>query len=213
MRLTSLLRFSPLLVIAAALAAPACGGTVVGTGGGAGNGTTSTGTGTTTTGTVTAFDACTGPGQCLLVDKGCCSSCGTESLDSKVPINAASSEAYFQSICPEPVPCPACASQPNPNLFAYCEAGQCVAADVTTNFVSACVSDADCHLRNGSACCEQCTGSLDQLIAVSVANNLPALLCGPNDGCPKCLPSYPIDAVAICSAGHCAVALKGGGNP
>lgn len=217
MSLTSLLRFSPLLVLVAAMAAPACGGSVVGTGGGAGNGTTTTNTGTTTTSstgttTNTGIDACTGPGQCILVSTGCCPGCGIAQLGSMTAINADHQEEYYQDLCPEPVACPACESAPNPNLFAYCEAGHCVAADVTTHAVSACVTDSDCHLRNGSACCEECIGSVDQLIAVGAGNDLVGLTCGPNEGCPKCLPVYPQDAVALCAGGHCAVAFMGSGG-
>lgn len=202
------LRASPLLFLVAAASAPGCGGTVVDPGTGGTGTTTGTTTGTGST-TGAAFDACDGPGQCVLVPSSCCGSCGTQSLESMTAVHADHTAAYFESLCPDDVACPACAALPNPNLFAYCESGHCVAADAKTHAVSACTADADCRLRLGADCCEPCDGSADQIIAVSLDNDLKGLVCTPNEGCPKCAVQYPPNAAAWCTGGHCAVVLEG----
>lgn len=194
------------------LVASGCGSTVVEPGaGGGGSGATTTGTTTTTTTTGTGgFSSCDGPGQCVLVEQGCCSSCGTQSLDTLVAVNAAQASAFHQSVCPEEVPCPACASQQNPNLFAYCDSGTCRAADVRTHEVSACSSNGDCSLRIGTSCCEPCSGPGFEL--TSVSGSLETLVCSPSTACDDCAPQYPFDAAAVCSNGHCGVAFKADGG-
>lgn len=201
--------------------AAGCGGNVtVGTGGsgatgagGAGGSAGTTGTaGSGATGTPT-FGACNGPGECMLAVPGCCSPCGMPELGAFVAINVAEATEYHNAVCPEETPCPACDTSPNPNLFAYCDAGKCVAADVRQHPVSACATGQDCHLRYGSGCCEGCgPASVSDLIAVSwdASPSLPALVCSPNADCPECLPGYPPEAAAFCAdGGHCEVVLAG----
>lgn len=208
MRITTMLHASPLLLVLTLAASAGCGSKVVAGGGSGGTGTGGTSSGD---GGSTSFTACNGPGQCELVGTGCCGSCGTPELTGKTAVNSAQADAYFKSVCPEPVPCPACAEQPNPNLFAYCDSGNCRAVDVRTDALSACNTDADCRLRFGTDCCESCSGDTSQLVAVSVSNDLGALTCSPNEDCPGCIPGYPPGAIAICNAGHCMVDLAGGG--
>lgn len=183
--------------------------------GGGGNGQTGV---TTSSGSLTStspidFAACDGPGQCMLAEPGCCPACGIPELGAFAPINSKYEADYQKYVCPEPTPCPACETIPNPNLFAYCDAGHCVAADVRTHAVSACKSSSDCHLRAGSACCEACGDvSFDSLIAVSGTSgvSLASLVCSPNGDCPDCIPNYPA-AVATCADdGHCQVEPGGG---
>jgi hypothetical protein len=191
-------------LVTLALSVNGCGGNVVAPGsGGGGTSTTTTGTTTSTTG---GFFSCDGPGQCLLVEPGCCSGCGMQEIDALVAVNSAQVSAYHKSVCPVETPCPACASQPNPNLFAYCDNGTCRAADIRTHEVSACSSNADCHLRLGPGCCEACGGSAFELTAVSAG--LEALVCSPSTACDDCVPQYPLDAEAVCSNGHCGVVFK-----
>jgi hypothetical protein len=207
MRLAILLRASPLLLLSA-LAASACGGSVaVGTGGDAGTG--GAGAGGAGTG---SFTACTGPGQCVLASDGCCESCGVTGLTGKTAINSAEAGPYQKYVCPEPLPCPACATVPDPNLFAYCAGASCAGADLRTDAASACTQASDCVLRLGSACCEPCSGDTSQVVAVNKVNDLKARLCAPDAACAKCLPQYPPDAAATCDAGHCAVVLAGIGG-
>lgn len=197
MRFTTMLYASPLLL------AFGCGGKVIagGSGGNGGNG-----------GGADTFTACDGPGQCVLVGNSCCGTCGEEDLAGKKAVNGAQADAYFQSVCPDPTPCPACAAQPNPNLFAYCDNGTCRAADVRTHAVSACTSDADCTLRGGTECCQPCMPTDSELTAVNKTSDLSSLVCAPDEACGLCLTQYPPDAAAICNAGHCEVILAGLGG-
>lgn len=194
-----------------ALSIVGCGGNVSvdstsGGGGGAGGGTT---TGTTT-GTGNDFTSCDGPGQCVLAVPGCCSGCGVPEVGDFAAVNSAKLDAYHTSVCPEETPCPACEGGINPNLFAYCDAGKCVAADVRTHAVSACATSADCHLRVGAGCCEGCgpVSESDLTVTSNAVPGLEALVCGPNAGCPECAPQYPPDVAPSCGGdGHCELVL------
>src|SRR4051794_10261503 len=86
------------------------GGSGAGAGGGGGGGD---------------FGACDGPGQCELVATGCCGGCVTPELSSLAAVNQARAADFAKSVCPEPLPCPKCAAQPNPNLFTTCQEGHC----------------------------------------------------------------------------------------
>ena len=196
--------------------AAACGSEVEGGGNGGTGGTDGTG-GTGGTGGAGGgggqgadgqIAACDGPGQCTLVQNSCCGPCGEPTLGDYDAVNAESADAYFNVfVCPEPMPCPACAITPNPDLFAYCEAGKCAGADVTAHAFSECTTAADCTLRMGLGCCEGCAGDAAALVAVA-SSELAALhdaICPPDFGCPACAPMYPPEWKADCVAGHCAV--------
>jgi len=188
----------------------ACGGNVTVSAGGSGGGT-STGGATSSTTSSTApddFTSCTGPGQCTLALPGCCPSCQVPELGSFTAINAAKVDAYSKFVCPEPTPCPACDPPPNPNLFAYCKEGTCVAADIRQEPLSACADNGDCRLRNTAECCEVCFGDSNNLIAMrsDATSTLMGLMCAPDAACSKCLPQYPPTALPYCGEdGHCAV--------
>lgn len=154
------------------------------------------------------FNACTGPGQCILTFPGCCDGCGVPELGDVVAIHKDNFEAFHQSACPNETECPKCASVINPNLFAYCDLGTCKAADTRTHHVGACVSDTDCRLRIGTSCCESCiAASTSDLTAVSTSSELESLVCEPMTGCPACAPQYPPEASAFCADGQCAVVI------
>ena len=208
MKRTHTLACSTALFLLAALGATTgCGGDV--SGGSGGTGGSGAGTTTSTTTATTTYDSCDGPGQCVITHGGCCAGCGMPEAETVVAVNAAQIEGYRESVCPEGGACPACATQLNPNLFAYCDAGHCRAADVRTHAVSACATSADCTLRFGTDCCEPCGGSNEMLTAVSGAGGLSSLVCGAFMPCPPCVPQYPTDATVICDLGHCQVALAG----
>ena len=203
MRIPTFLRVLPPLFLLA-LTFPACGGKVVvetGAAGGGGGGPAPS-----------EYNACSGPGQCVLVSNSCCGTCGTVTLADQAAINITQGAAFLETVCPEPTPCPACASMANPNLFAICEQGTCRGADVRTEPESACTTNADCQLRYGTGCCDSCDGAPWQLVAVSTSSNLSASQCAPGTGCDGCLPQYPKDAEAICSNGHCQVVFAGQGG-
>lgn len=153
--------------------------------------------------------ACTAVGQCELAAKGCCGTCGTPTVNDVNGVNRTQGQAYQDDNCPGPIPpCPACASQNNPNLAAFCVQDACTAIDVRGDAVSACTTDADCRLRY-SDCCESCgQASPDMVIALSQsgASVYRSQVCAPDQACDKCLATYPDTVKAICAAtGHCAV--------
>ena len=209
MRVRTLIVASSLALLAALGAASGCGGNVVTETGGTG---TTSGTGTSTgTGGGDTFGACNGPGQCELATVGCCPACGNPTITTFEAVNSSEAAAFQKYTCPAPQPCPNCASFVDPNFYAYCDAGHCTVGDIRTDPVSACSSDADCVLRQGSACCEGC-GDGSELVAVSVNGGFSSLVCPPNVDCPGCIPTPPTSAFAACVGGHCAVELTGAGN-
>jgi hypothetical protein len=217
MRAIATLYASPLLFIVALATFEGCGGDVVvgtkssGAGGSGASGSGAGGVGGSG-GSTSGYAACDGPGQCVLVTNGCCESCGPEDLSTKAAVNVAQIEAFRASVCPSPQPCPMCASQPNPNLFAYCDQGTCRAADVREHPVSACTADSDCQLRFGASCCGGCVGDTSQLTAINTSGDLGALVCASNTPCPDCVPVFPPDAITACFDGHCEVLLAGLGG-
>jgi hypothetical protein len=182
-----------------------------GAGPGSGNATNgSAGPATSGAGGNASFGKCTGPGQCILAEPGCCGSCGRIGLDDVEPIHQDQQKAFYAATCDDPTgPCPGCASLPNPDLFAFCDAGQCAEADITKHAANVCKTSQDCRLRIGLACCEACVGSREQVVAIPVAfeKELLALVCGGDVGCPACAPQYPPYAVAACEGGRCVVSL------
>ena len=88
------------------------GGTTTGTGGTTVGGTGGSGTTGGSGGAGGAIDpelgSCTGPGQCELALKTCCS-CDTLRLDQLEPINSAKRDVFKKQVCgPAPLPCPPC---------------------------------------------------------------------------------------------------------
>jgi len=195
-------------------AAAACGNDVnvfSGSGGGGGqSSSSSSGSSSSSSGSSSSSSGtqaqCDGPGQCMLASATCCGVCGMPTLDDMVAINQSELDAYTAELCASNPPCPGCASQPNPNLMAYCDSGQCVAADITNGALTECQDNTDCRLRWGLECCE-CGAQNGGLTAIAVAaeSKLMQLVCDPAADCPACVPSYPADAAALCDAGHCIV--------
>jgi hypothetical protein len=179
-----------------------------GASGGGGNGASGGGTGASS-----AFDDCAGPGECVLAYDTCCGTCGDATLDDLAAINEDQRAAYQDALCGDPPPpCPGCAGNIPSELFAYCDAGTCRAADARDHALSACTESSECTLRWGLDCCEGCGGGAQPpyfgLVALSLAGaaELPGLVCGSDDiGCPECEPIYPPDADAVCDRGHCTV--------
>ena len=183
-----------------------------GNGGDGGNGgATITSTGTTGTVTTTnTFATCTGPGQCVLVPTGCCWGCGFPSPADFAAVHSSQVNAYSEWVCPEGGECPLCESQPNPNIFAYCDAGTCQVGFVPEHPVSECAGDGDCTLRATTECCEPCgqvPSYLLTAVSVTADPSLNELVCAPDQPCDACVPSYPAETFAVCSGGHCAVAI------
>ncbi|MBI4951099.1 MAG: hypothetical protein HY908_03635 [Myxococcales bacterium] len=193
----------------------ACGGEVFvsgtgGAGGAGGHGATGatggTGPGGSGVGGID-YTACSGAGQCALRSESCCGQCGAATPGDMIGVHQDFLDDYAAAYCAN-VDCPGCFMPQDPNLFSYCEAGHCVAADVRALELAACNSAADCTLRWGLECCEGCgLAPAEGLVAVnaSAVGTLSTLVCAPGWGCLECLVQYPPGAMATCSAGRCEV--------
>jgi len=160
------------------------------------------------------FDRCDGAAQCQLATTGCCGKCGEAVLTDFDAIARDQYDAHFRVVCPEPLPCPKCATLMTPNLLAFCRSERCVGIDVRADVLSECTKDDDCRLRAGNGCCENCAvAELSALIAVSKSKGgeLEAQVCDPLAGaCPPCVPVYPAGVAATCDPAtrHCRVTVK-----
>jgi hypothetical protein len=151
-----------------------------------------------------SLKTCSGAGQCVLTTSNCCL-CGTPEITDFVAMNQASS-----SLCGCDGPMCGCATMNNPSLAASCESGQCAAWDVRQrDDYSGCTQDSECRLREGLGCCEGCSGSQYDLVAIRVGaeSALAQAMCPPNTACAECAPQYPSNASAACIAGHCQVVI------
>lgn len=149
--------------------------------------------------------SCDGPGQCMLVEPTCCSSCGTVGVDDVVAIHQDQLTAFRADACGgEPQICPACAGTWDPRLFAACDAGACQVGYLPTSPLSACAQDADCVLRAGLGCCECDGGAWVALAAAKIPDLLDAV-CAPMTACDLCQPQPPPELSAACDAGRCVV--------
>ena len=154
------------------------------------------------------WSACDLTSECTLASDGCCDVCSVPTLADVDAVNAARLDAHFAEVCPVPVPCPRCATRPNPELVATCDGGTCRALDVGALAITACTADSDCRLRT-TACCE-CGGDTDPWALIAVATTgegaYAALVCDPGVACQECLPQYPDTVEAFCDLDHhCAV--------
>lgn len=154
--------------------------------------------------------ACTMAGECVARTRGCCEPCGQATVDDVVGVNMGQLEAFGAENCPEPGDCPACASEPNPNLYAYCgDGGSCQVADLRAEPMSECSSAADCVLRT-EGCCALC-GDVEPWSLISVArdglSDYLDRVCSPLADCADCESIIPAGYHATCGqGGHCEVA-------
>jgi hypothetical protein len=158
------------------------------------------------------WKACTGPGQCELALKGCCAPCGAPAVTDMDGVHREHVDDHRQAVCPEPMPCPKCATGFEPNLAAFCENKACAALDVREHSISNCEGDADCQLRY-AGCCEACGGAPEALIALNKTElqTYAQQVCAPDQDCPACAPIYPEGYAAVCNAKkHCEVKLVQG---
>ena len=100
--------------------------------------------------------ACTGPGQCVAVYRGCCPACSMPDVRSYEGINSAYAADYRPSGCSATQLCLACAdgAVSNPNVGAMCVKNRCEVFDVrqVAEF-SGCMADTDCQVRQSVTCC------------------------------------------------------------
>lgn len=207
-RSKTLLRSMPLALLAAL--ALGCGGSVVAAGGAGGAGAGGVGAGGAGGGAggqgAVDYDACTGPGECVLVEPSCCSSCGNVGIDGVVSFHQDTLTAYHLEQCGGvDVGCPACASTYDPDMFAFCEAGTCQKALVQETSLAQCSGPDDCRLRAGLGCCVCNAGA--EWVAITAVEEaaLQALVCAPGTLCAECEPMPPADLFADCIEGVCQV--------
>jgi hypothetical protein len=191
------------------------GGNTAGMGGAGGQGATGAsggGAGTRgpgdagSTGTIDSgveWGACTGPGQCELVTAKCCA-CGEIGLGQLVAVNSSQRDAFSKAICGNMPPCPPCVGTIAPNLIAVCEAGRCRGIDIQSDpTYTKCGNDQDCTLRSGLGCCE--CPETGEWVPISHAGSIlvKSQVCAPSTGCPKCIPTPPLETRPICRNGVC----------
>ncbi len=130
-----------------------------------------------------------------------------ESVDA---VNRFRADEHRDDVCPNPVPCPKCATTRNPDLVATCRVSHCEVFDVRLDPVSACETDGECRLRV-SGCCE-CGGSTLSWDLIAINSGREAryaeLTCDRGGSCPACAPIYPTDVEAYCGVDrHCDIRL------
>ena len=190
----------------------ACGGDAFvaddGSGGAGGSSSSSSSSGSTSSSSSSSGSqtVCDQSSECRLTSETCCGVCGMPTLADMVALHEDDVSAHVNEVCADPVSCPDCPVQPNPNLFAYCDAGVCKGVDITNDPLGGCLSPSDCKLRLGLECCE-CgyDGGLLTAIPIAYEQKLQALVCEPDFGCPECAPVYPMGAEPWCEEGHCVV--------
>ena len=180
--------------------------------------------------------SCKLPSDCMVTSPSCCGVCDNPNLTTKSFI--AYNKSYAGLPCgvaadtlPQggtgagfpgpgaPIACPSCpAPLPGQGTLKYfvpdCVMDQCVVTDVRTSAVSACKTNNDCKLRNGTSCCEGC--GYDDYVAVRKDGSFEKLVCGGiQPPCAACMPQPPSNAIAWCDSnvGHCQVAYSEGGAP
>lgn len=162
-------------------------------------------------GEIPDWAVCDGPGQCVVMTRGCCPPCGVPSLADVAGVHEARQAAFRAVTCTDPDPsCPECPTRDEPNLVAFCVGGRCAPIDLRTSELSACAVDGDCVLRYPE-CCERCIADPHHLVAIAAERlgDYRNQVCRPGQPCPACLPQYPVGYVAVCGAeGHCAVELR-----
>lgn len=199
--------------------AGASAGGSVAAGGAASAGTTSVGAGGVPTGGTSGasaggggidWAACAPPDTCLLETQTACGiGCEPVPLSRFVLVNSKLDPAYKKQEIVPPCVSSWCAPVPpemvnSPNYYAECVANRCLGLDVRTSELSACTSNADCILRNGTSCCGCGTGNW---IAVSSKANVEAAFCGSTGSCAADCVSAPVPpgVAPNCSMGHCLV--------
>jgi hypothetical protein len=157
------------------------------------------------------IDTCTESQECVLRSPGCCGACEPTEISDFVAINSKHDRDYDTlkgcggvacGACPEPTPGETTSSYFVPT----CDAGRCRVLDLRTTEITACDSVADCSLRIGSNCCEGCSSTGLDLIALGDEAALSELVC-PSEpvACPPCEPIDPGGFAASCEENRCVV--------
>jgi hypothetical protein len=155
------------------------------------------------------YDSCKVASDCALGATGCCGVCDGPGVSAHDFIAYNKQYASQTQQCAGDVACGACPPVDTQNTRPYfvpdCVRGECVVQDIRESDVTACKTAEDCRLRNGTGCCESCSGN--DLVAVSNDGSLEKLVCGGIlPPCAACEALPPSGTVAICGlSGHCEI--------
>ncbi|XXX75471.1 BPTI/Kunitz domain-containing protein [Sorangium sp. So ce134] len=158
-------------------------------------------------GNVPDMDACMAPGDCVLASPRCCAACNPVDAHDYVAVHRDLATDFWNTTGCGDVSCAPCqevgeAESTSQYFTAACEAGSCVVLDVRESPLTECTQDADCILRDGVGCCEECGGK--GIVALNANADLEALVCPEGFGaCPPCAPVYPEGMTAVCLEGRC----------
>jgi hypothetical protein len=181
-------------------------GTATDGGGGTdGGGARDSGAASVDGGPLADWQACTQTSDCVLEINDCCGWCGTGTVADVDAVNSMRIDEHAMAVCPAPIPCPRCATGPlDPQVVAVCQSMRCTAIDLGTSASTECTVASDCEAAYGNCC--GCSGTDDEVIAVSTAAGRPAidaLFCA-GGSCPlDCAERTPPGWGATCDAGHC----------
>ncbi len=154
------------------------------------------------------YDACKQPSDCVVTGTGCCGVCDHPNLTahdfiaySREHANDVLNCAAVDIAC---APCAPVANGTRKYFIPNCISGECVVQDIRESAATACNSAMDCKLRNGTSCCEGCSGG--DVVAVRNDGSFEKLVCGDApQPCPACLPVPPEHTALACTDGHCLV--------
>lgn len=150
--------------------------------------------------------SCERASDCIVIPASCCGSCGVATASDRVAVRAGEESVHRAAACSAEEACPACAGEPDPNLFALCIDGQCEARDVRTSEASACVEDTDCVVIPRACCACGAGDAPGTLVAVRVGDSeFAESLCTEDVGCPECGWDPPSGVSAVCVAERCSV--------
>jgi hypothetical protein len=146
---------------------------------------------------------CGSPVDCMLMRSRCCG-CDALSLANVVAVNKSETAAVQRAMGCDLLDCVTCEADSPPTLGATCTNGHCIAFDVTQTEFTRCMTDDQCSLRAGLACCENCAADIGDYVALS--SDPRALVCGNTAvACDACVPVPPLGVGARCADGRCAV--------
>jgi hypothetical protein len=155
------------------------------------------------------WGACKSDDDCTTDSVGCCQAC--EPIDGSKLLVFSSAHSGDErktkdNLCAAVGACAPCMAvdewtATGKYFKPVCVSGQCSLLDVRESALTACTTDLDCVLRNGTNCCEGCGSDF-------LAVNAQANFCssGPVP-CPACAAPIPSGLAAACQKGHCALAL------
>lgn len=149
--------------------------------------------------------ACDRQLDCRLTSPGCCGACEPVDASSLIAVNVSYARDTDCHVSCGPCPDVPADQTTSRYFFADCVSHRCEVADLRDSSATECAATADCALRAGSGCCEQCSGPA---VGVNQHADLKQLLCGGEDaGCPPCAPDLG-DYVVACEQGKCVAREK-----